>query len=124
MTLYYVALTTNYPVAEATLVIPKPEFRYGETDKIIAIPLTQFLSDPDALSINGNNYGYGGDTVVRINGTLSENNGIKTSVYPNPDNDRSIIVGECAIDNLSGNVYFSKDDEGKNYSIEYVYYKD
>jgi hypothetical protein len=124
LTLFYTPLTLNYPVSEPVLVIPKPELRYGETDKIIAIPLTQFLSDEDSLSINGNNYGYDGDTVVRINGILSENSGIKTAASSYVDNDRSIIVGQCAIDNLSGTVYFSKDDEGKTYSIEYVYYKD
>ena len=117
LTLYYVPLTISYPLQQETLDIIKPEFRYDSTSSQIAIPLYDFHNSDNSLSINGNNYGIGGDTTVYVNGFLSENTGITL------DN-RGIIVGHCRIDNLSGTVYFSRDDENRNYSIEYFYYKD
>lgn len=117
LTLYYVPLTIEYPLQQETLDIIKPEFRYDSTSSQIAIPLYDFHNNNDSLAINGNNYGIGGDTTVYVDGFISENTGVTL------DN-RGILVGHCRIDNLSGTVYFSRDDENKDYSIEYFYYKD
>ena len=117
MTLYYVPLTVAYPSQQAEIQVVKPEFRYDSTPTQIAIPLSEFHLDDSALAINGNNYGVGGDTTIYVNGFLSENTGINAT-------DRSIIVGHCSIDNISGTIYFSRDDENKSYSAEYFYYKD
>ena len=117
MTLYYVPLTIAYPSQQPEIQVIKPEFRYDSTSTQIAIPLSEFHLNDSALAINGNNYGVGGDTTIYVNGFLSENTGINAT-------DRSIIVGHCSIDNISGTIYFSRDDENKGYSAEYFYYKD
>ena len=117
LTLYCVPLTVAYPSQQAEIQVVKPEFRYDSTSKQILIPLSEFHLNDSALAINGNNYGVGGDTTIYVNGFLSENTGINAT-------DRSILVGHCSIDNISGTIYFSKDDENKGYSAEYFYYKD
>ena len=115
--LYYSVLSIEHSIDGDEITIPKPEIRHDSNSNLIAIPLGAFNVDPNSLSINGDNYGPGGDIEIYVDGVLSEN----TGVY---GEGRELIVSKCKIDNLSGTVYFSRNDEAKDYSITYNYYKD
>ena len=123
----YALLTDDYPTAASEIAVPIPEIRYESTSTLICLPLESFIEDTYGLSVNDGNYGVGGDMHITINGVLSENNGIHVPptvdsvIYYSP---RTIYIGDCAANNYSGTLYFSRDDEGKAYTAEYFYYKD
>lgn len=124
---YYSVSTIAYPTLSETIPVTVPKIRYDSTPTLICLPLVDFLNDDYGLSINGDNYGPGGDTHVTISGLTAENDGIAvppqvdSTIYYSP---RTILVGFCSVDNLSGTIYFTRDDQGKSYSVDYIYYKD
>lgn len=124
LSVFYVPLSSIYTDQDSVITVPIPEVRSLQTDKIIPVQLSAFMNDKLGLSINGDNYGEGGDVTVYINSNISENTGINTVAPPLVDNNRSILVGNFASSNKSGEVFFSKNDEGKTYTVEYIYYKD